>query len=135
MSTMTKRAAAHVVDSLHQVQHARVDSHAGTPGARREATAMIRVTATAATSLRQLLMRAKGQPGQAVRLTPNGRGGVAMGIGSRRAGDAAGPVLIVAAVLTQSLDGMVLDLIRGGLTFRPSAGDEPGVLVAARVPA
>jgi hypothetical protein len=103
---------------------------------------MIRVTPPAVDALRRLARptRAPDPAGPAIRLDPDGRGGLSMAIGAARPGDLVaadedGPALILAAVLARPLDGLVFDVVAGQLTFRSATDEEPAdLLVAAPEP-
>jgi Fe-S cluster assembly iron-binding protein IscA len=78
---------------------------------------MISVTDEAAVELRSLLKAAKATPGRAVRLSPNHRGGLTMGVAEPAADDTVityngMPVLIIAASICQALDGLIFDYDR-----------------------
>jgi hypothetical protein len=76
---------------------------------------MITVTERAATGLEELLVAQGAAPGEAVKLVPSGRGGVALTIASPAAGDEVvrrgdDPLLIVDGRLAPIVDGALLDL-------------------------
>lgn len=79
---------------------------------------MILMTHNAAELLRSMLTSTQAAPDQALRLAPDGRGGIARTIAAVQAGDvtvadAAGPLLAVEAALARRLDGLVLDWVVG----------------------
>ncbi len=75
---------------------------------------MITLTAAAAADLRSLLKHGRARPGQGVTVSPNGHGGLILGIGAGAAGDTVVcdgdvPLLIVAQRIAGVLDGLVFD--------------------------
>ena len=105
---------------------------------------MIDVTQRAADQIRGLLTHSKHSRAAEVRvlrLTFDGKSGIAMGLGEPAGddvviGDADGPVLAIAPQIARHLDGLVFDWItsevqglgRGGLSFRPRLDEEPDLI-------
>jgi hypothetical protein len=107
---------------------------------------MISVTRRAAVEIRGLLKphrptQSRARGGHVLRLTFDGRSGIAMGLGAPAAddvviGDADGPVLAISAGLAPRLDGLVFDWIiaevqglgRGGFSFRPRLDEDTELL-------
>ena len=101
---------------------------------------MIGVTRQAVRELRGLLTQTRAEPGHALRLALDGRGGISQAIGPARPGDVRfnddfGLVLSIGAELAQRVDGLVFDwVIRdhqgrnyGTLSFRRPQTDDIGV--------
>lgn len=79
---------------------------------------MIRLTERAADGLKEILVANRTPKDQGVKLLPDESGGIAMTIDRPGEGDAVvdggkRPLLIVDAMITERLDGVVLDLTRG----------------------
>jgi Fe-S cluster assembly iron-binding protein IscA len=106
-------------------------------GGDEEKSEMISVTSPAAAELQALLKHSRAQPGQGVKLAPNGKGGLSMTIGAPCAGDTVIhrddiPLLIVDGSIAGRLDGLVFDYLmtevdgrpNNGFTFRRPGADE-----------
>ncbi len=109
---------------------------------------MIYVTWRAANQIRSLLKQSRAAAGHVLRLTFDGRKGIAMGLGEPAGddvviGDADGPVLAIPPQLAQRLDGLVFDWIisevrglgSGTLSFRPRLDEEPDLIQPSSPPA
>ena len=77
---------------------------------------MIDVTSRAANQIRSLLKQSRAPAGHVLRLSFDGKRGLAMGLGQPAGddvviGDADGPVLAIPPQLAQRLDGLVFDWI------------------------
>jgi hypothetical protein len=107
---------------------------------------MIYVTRRAAVQVRDLLKQSRAAAGHVLRLTFDGKSGIAMGLGEPAGadvviGDAGGPVLAISAELAPRLDGLVFDWIvsevralgPGGLSFRPRLDEEPDLIGPADI--
>ena len=105
---------------------------------------MIYVTARAANQVRSLLKQSRATADHVLRLTFDGKSGIAMGLGAPVGddvviGDADGPVLAIPPQLAGRLDGLVFDWIisevrglgSGALSFRPRLDEEPDLTVPA----
>ncbi len=109
---------------------------------------MIDVTWRAANQIRSLLKQSRAAAGHVLRLTFDGKTGIAMGLGEPAEddvviGDADGPVLAIPPQLAQRLDGLVFDWIisevrglgSGTLSFRPRLDEEPDLIQPSSPPA
>ncbi len=109
---------------------------------------MIYVTARAANQIRSLLKQSRAAAGHVLRLTFDGKSGIAMGLGEPAGddvviGDVDGPVLAIPPQLARRLDGLVFDWVtsevqglgRGGLSFRPRLDEEPDLIQPSSPPA
>ena len=75
---------------------------------------MVAITERAAVKLQDLLAAQDAQPDEAIRLAPNGTGGIGLAVDTAHAGDEVveddeSPVLIVDGVLAPRLADMVVD--------------------------
>ena len=111
---------------------------------------MIYVTRRAAVEIRSLLTHSKhsrATEARVLRLTFDGKSGIAMGLGEPAEddvviGDADGPVLAIPPQLAQRLDGLVFDWVttevqglhRGGLSFRPRLDEKPDLIQPSSPP-
>ncbi len=109
---------------------------------------MIYVTARAADQIRSLLKQSRAAADHVLRLTFDGKSGIAMGLGAPAGddvviGDADGPVLAIGPQLARRLDGLVFDWIisevrglgSGALSFRPRLDEEPDLIQQSSPPA
>jgi len=112
---------------------------------------MIYVTRRAAVEIRSLLThssRSRTAEDRVLRLTFDGKSGIAMGLGEPAEddvviGDADGPVLAIPPQLARRLDGLVFDWIisevrglgSGAWSFRPRLDEEPDLTQQASPPA
>lgn len=102
---------------------------------------MIGITRRAATELRSILSASRAQPGHALRLAPDGKGGIRMQVGPASDHDVViedqtGPVLLIGAELARRLQGLVFDWLitevqgspRASLSFRLRLDEETDLL-------